>query len=89
MWHQASMASEREKRRVIAEGKRGLAGVAGWNPSGFRAASQTERLRQRIEEQRVGDALQDADRCEHCAKLRDEGDQGALCPAHLRKAMGL
>ncbi|HQP33776.1 MAG TPA: hypothetical protein PLI95_01290 [Polyangiaceae bacterium] len=82
--------SRRQQKKVIAQGVRALRATPSWDPARHRPESTTERLRDEIERSRIGDALESASACEACGKRREEtGDPGALCPDHLRTALGL
>ena len=83
------MPSERQKKRVIADGVRALKLKPGWDPAGFQSIGRSDQLRQGIEASRVTQALSDADTCAECLRAREQGDPTALCGAHLRKAMGI
>jgi len=82
--------SRRQQKKGIAQGVRALRANPAWDPARHRPESTTERLRAEIERSRIGSALDDAAACDACGRLRAEtGDSCALCPDHLRIALGL
>jgi len=81
--------SGRQKKKLVSEGVRRLRAQPGWRPEARPKTSPEEALRQLDQEERASRTFAEAESCPECEAQRSRlEDQGALCAAHLAKAMG-
>lgn len=84
------MTSEREKKRIARSGAEALRQKPGWDPRQHTGTSPAEALRQLQQRDRQASAYHGAGDCAACAETRQqEGDESALCAAHLKAALGM
>ena len=74
---------------MAGRGARTLRTLPGWDPAAPRRDDAATRLRELVEGDRVAATLDGSAGCPDCAAQRRTGDPTALCPPHLRRAMGL
>lgn len=81
--------SNRQKKKLVAEGVARLRNKPGWDPSAFVPADPLERLMELDQQSRGEQTYQEATECEQCAEERARtGDDTVLCARHLAEAMG-
>jgi hypothetical protein len=83
------MTSNREKKRSAKEGAERLRARPGWDPAQHKREAPSQALARLKSEENTRSAFARAEECPDCAQSRaQEQDESALCPAHLKAALG-
>ena len=81
--------SNRQRKKNVAQGVRRLKAKPGWDPASRVRESPEGAMARLDQESRSGKVYAEGEACQACVAARaEDGDESALCDAHLAAAMG-